>query len=246
MRSHQPAMKSIEAADQHAGGAELDSTKRTSFDAVARLFYHTFFQGIDFHCNVMDRNYRIVWHNRVEPEKRRPGLLCHEFYYKKADPCEVCSVRNVFISGKPCCLKRKMFDRLPDGRARWAEIRAYPIRDRGVNVEFVITIGFEITDRKYALECSKTMDCRTAGSVEKVGRPARTRIPPKKRRGSRLTAREIQVVSLMAEGYSNLDIAEILSLSPHTVKSHTVHIFNKLGVNDRTAAAILASRLNLI
>lgn len=236
-------MKSIEPPRRDISEALLD---RASFETVSELFYNTFFQGIDFHCNVMDRNYRIVWHNFVEPESRRPGLFCHAFYHKRVDPCDVCSVRNVFATGKPCLLEKQMFDRLPDGRPRWAEIRAYPIKDRGMEVKFVITIGFEITDRKYAPGSSKAPNGNMPKSAEMVGNSARTRNLPGVLRGSSLTARELEVLSLMAEGYSNLDIASILSLSPHTVKSHTVHIFNKLGVNDRTAAAILASRLNLI
>ena len=61
-----------------------------------------------------------------------------------------------------------------------------------------------------------------------------------------LTGRESQVLRLIAGGLSNIEIAEVLSLSPHTVKSHVIHIFNKLGANDRTEAAIIAARLKLI
>ena len=63
---------------------------------------------------------------------------------------------------------------------------------------------------------------------------------------SPLTGRESQVLRLIAGGLSNIEIAEVLSLSPHTVKSHVIHIFNKLGANDRTEAAIIAARLKLI
>jgi DNA-binding NarL/FixJ family response regulator len=38
----------------------------------------------------------------------------------------------------------------------------------------------------------------------------------------------------------------MLTISPHTVKSHVINIFNKLGVSDRTQAAVLAIRYNLI
>jgi DNA-binding CsgD family transcriptional regulator len=57
-----------------------------------------------------------------------------------------------------------------------------------------------------------------------------------------LTAREIEVLRLIAKGATNTEISNILSISPHTVKSHVVHIFNKLGVNDRTQAAVWATR----
>jgi DNA-binding NarL/FixJ family response regulator len=61
-----------------------------------------------------------------------------------------------------------------------------------------------------------------------------------------LTGRELEVLRLLAEGFTNPEISDILSISNHTVKSHVVHIFNKLGVNDRTQAAVWAARQRLI
>ena len=59
---------------------------------------------------------------------------------------------------------------------------------------------------------------------------------------SPLTRREIQVLRFLARGDTNGDIARELAISAHTVKSHVLHIFNKLGVNDRTQAAVWAAR----
>jgi DNA-binding CsgD family transcriptional regulator/ArsR family metal-binding transcriptional regulator len=61
-----------------------------------------------------------------------------------------------------------------------------------------------------------------------------------------LTDREIQVLALVSEGATNIEISEALSISRHTVKSHVVNIFNKLGVNDRTQAAVWATRHGVI
>ncbi|EFK09840.1 transcriptional regulator, LuxR family [delta proteobacterium NaphS2] len=61
-----------------------------------------------------------------------------------------------------------------------------------------------------------------------------------------LTPRELEVLCILAEGTSNNEISHMLNISPHTVKSHIIHIFNKLGVNDRTQAAVWAARHNLI
>ncbi|MDY6906589.1 MAG: LuxR C-terminal-related transcriptional regulator [Thermodesulfobacteriota bacterium] len=61
-----------------------------------------------------------------------------------------------------------------------------------------------------------------------------------------LTDREIEVLQLLATGATNTEISEILAISTHTVKSHVIHIFNKLGVNDRTQAAVWAARHNLV
>ena len=61
-----------------------------------------------------------------------------------------------------------------------------------------------------------------------------------------LTPREIQVLRLMAEGSSNPEISDLLGISPHTVKSHVIHIFNKLNVNDRTQASVWAVQNGVI
>jgi DNA-binding NarL/FixJ family response regulator len=60
-----------------------------------------------------------------------------------------------------------------------------------------------------------------------------------------LTPQEIRILQLITEGLDNATIAEILSLSTNTVKSHVRNIFTKLGVSDRTQAAIWAIRRGL-
>jgi DNA-binding NarL/FixJ family response regulator len=57
-----------------------------------------------------------------------------------------------------------------------------------------------------------------------------------------LTPQEVRILQLIAEGLDNNTIAEILSVSPNTVKTHVSNIFTKLGVSDRTQAAIWAIR----
>ena len=62
----------------------------------------------------------------------------------------------------------------------------------------------------------------------------------------RLSARELQVLALIVEGLTNKEIASRLCLSPDTVKNHVVHIIQKLGVSDRTQAAVMAVRQGMI
>ena len=58
-----------------------------------------------------------------------------------------------------------------------------------------------------------------------------------------LTPRESEVLSWLAKGKTNRDIADILGMSPRTVNKHLEHIFEKLGVETRTAAAALAGQM---
>jgi len=58
--------------------------------------------------------------------------------------------------------------------------------------------------------------------------------------------RELQILAQLAEGRSNKDIADALCLSPDTVKSHLKHIYQKLGVHNRSQAARAAIQGKLI
>ncbi|WP_423199573.1 MULTISPECIES: response regulator [unclassified Cupriavidus] len=60
--------------------------------------------------------------------------------------------------------------------------------------------------------------------------------------GLSLTAREAEVMAWVARGKTNRDVAEILGMSPRTVNKHLEHIYEKLGVETRTAAAAAAQR----
>ncbi|UYQ65384.1 response regulator [Streptomyces peucetius] len=61
-----------------------------------------------------------------------------------------------------------------------------------------------------------------------------------------LTKRELEVLQLVGDGLSNLQISKRLFLSQATVKSHLVHIYAKLGVDSRTAAVAAATARRLI
>ena len=59
---------------------------------------------------------------------------------------------------------------------------------------------------------------------------------------SPLSDRELEVLSRIAKGDSNKEAALALFISEQTVKNHLKHIYSKLGVNDRTAAVLVATR----
>ncbi len=61
-----------------------------------------------------------------------------------------------------------------------------------------------------------------------------------------LSQRELEVLKLMVEGMSNPEIATKLYLSPNTIKTHVRGIMNKLAVDDRVQAAVVALRAGLV
>ena len=90
---------------------------------------------------------------------------------------------------------------------------------------------------------------RAAASGESVLAPAvaarlmtRMRAPAEEH----LSAREIEVLQLVAKGNSNKEIGKSLHISTATVKTHLIHIYNKLGVDDRTAAVTTALEKGII
>src|SRR5262245_35585703 len=80
-----------------------------------------------------------------------------------------------------------------------------------------------------------------------------TRIPPpvaaklaRRRSGQELSQRELEVLRLLVAGKSNKEIEAELFISPSTVKTHIMHILEKLGVNDRTQAVTTALKRGLV
>jgi DNA-binding NarL/FixJ family response regulator len=61
-----------------------------------------------------------------------------------------------------------------------------------------------------------------------------------------LTRREMEVLRQMVSGETNRDIAKTLSISYETVKEHVQHVLQKIGVTDRTQAAVWAVRRKLV
>lgn len=101
----------------------------------------------------------------------------------------------------------------------------------------------EIGDLRSAIE--QVMDGRSAVPLELVSAAMNSEkdISVSGDLASILTGREQEVVELVAEGLTNKEIARRLEISPATVKVHVERLIAKLGVADRTQAAVLATKL---
>jgi DNA-binding NarL/FixJ family response regulator len=87
---------------------------------------------------------------------------------------------------------------------------------------------------------SSARTIRAAG--RRLREMSRSATPKLARRHDGLTSRETQVLSLMAHGLSNADIAARLFVTVATVKTHVNHIFTKLGVTSRVEAVLAYQR----
>ncbi len=88
------------------------------------------------------------------------------------------------------------------------------------------------------IEGKSFVDPAVAGKL--LGQVAGQQTQPATLITDKLTAREVEVLRWLARGFSNADIAARLHLSEGTVRNHVSSVFAKLGVADRTQAAVLA------
>lgn len=88
------------------------------------------------------------------------------------------------------------------------------------------------------------LDPNVAGKV--IGAHVRPAAAKRPASNFQFSEREYEVLRLLAQGLSNIDIAQQLYLTEGTVRNYTSDIFKKLGVSDRTQAAILAIRYGLV
>lgn len=209
---------------------------------------------------VLDNEFRYLWLNgemarlyRTQPE-RVTGQICYRMKRQETGPCRDCPVAAVQKSGRrEISQKYKDF---PDGSRKYGEVSAFPIYGRRKKIVATLVMIVDITDKIVVdMDSAYQMLVRAMPSLQGTKPQPRYPLAPKRghqkkgrprAKNHRLTHRETQVLHLLAKGCSNTRIASRLGISPHTVKSHVIHIFNKLGVNDRTQAAVAAIKRQII
>jgi DNA-binding CsgD family transcriptional regulator len=209
---------------------------------------------------VIDNEFRYLWLNREmagiylsEPEQIR-GKICYQFIRDQAGPCSDCPVAAVQKSGRRK-ISRKYKD-FPDGVRKYGEISAFPIFGPQKKVAATLVMVIDVTDKIVGdMDVTYQMLGRLIPELQGWVQLSRPPLPSKEGHGSsrpvrtknnNLTRRETQVLHLLAKGHSNPQIASRLGISTHTVKSHVIHIFNKMGVNDRIQAAVAATKRQII
>jgi HD-GYP domain-containing protein (c-di-GMP phosphodiesterase class II) len=85
-----------------------------------------------------------------------------------------------------------------------------------------------------------------AEAVEAVLRAAGHRVPRRRAGPAGLTPREVEVLTQLAQGLSNKEIAQRLVIAPKTVGNHAEHIYAKIGAQTRAAAGLFAMRHGLL
>jgi DNA-binding NarL/FixJ family response regulator len=94
-------------------------------------------------------------------------------------------------------------------------------------------------------ELARAIHAAARGQSPLHPRAARELIDQRQELGPQLTAREEEVLALLAHGLPNKLIARRLAISERTVKGHLTRVFERIGVTDRTQAALWARERGL-
>lgn len=217
-----------------------------SVDEIQNILYHTIIESSKDRFMIIDREFRIIWANGEKAASQVIGKTCFRLYQGGNRPCPDCPISRVFGSCKSIAME-KWVGRRRDKR-RWNEIRAYPIHDDKGNTVLAMKIGYDITAKKIRFDEQKE---HVRSLEERLKEIAKSEIPERLACDNNgiqpnFTSRQFEVLRLMTKGYTNIEMSKSLMVSPNTVKTHVVSIFNKLGINDRTQAAVWATRHNLV
>ena len=215
---------------------------------AARLFYGRE-QALEFAQRLIDLFNEIeASKSRIKPNLKKLSRL------HVPDILHFLPLTNCGECGFPTCMA--FAGAVSRGRARLVMCPDFP---EPADAKIIFVVNGQDPKKAKTIE----VDPDLAGvAVSRIDEPqsAVQRLPASKKRrkgipgvvGSRdgiifkLSGREAEVLRLITEGFTNKEIAQILTVSQNTVKSHVVHIFNKLGVNDRTQAAVWAAQNELI
>lgn len=223
------------------------SRSRPSFDISLNLFSEVFERVGDIAVNLLNKDYTVLWANELmaglvqRSLDEMIGMRCYTAFRRREEPCTVCMLKIVSETKQPCIMERWV-DLLNRERI-YAEVRAYPVFDEKGYVKHVFEILRPLRQQKKEEERNRRYIEALEDALRRLNAPEVV-----DRAGTiadkqeiRLTLREQEVIRLIAQGFSNREIAGILNISPDTVKTHVRNIFSRLNVKDRTQAAVWAA-----
>lgn len=193
-----------------------------------------FLNGLDMGKKEIRPNYNRIRHVLVlDILKLLPGTNCRE-----------CGFPTCMALAAAVARGRATADKCPELTRPMSESAVYPVFDGQGNLVHSVSLEIDTAGLKRRIRDQDDRIRELEARLETTPDPPNPATAHKP--DMNLTGREIEVLALIAKGYTNNEIGSLLFISPHTVKSHMINIFNKLTVSDRTEAAVLAVRNGLI
>ncbi len=198
---------------------------------------------------IVDRDGAVVFWNRAAERllgyraEEVKGRRCHEILRGETiGGHALCSPSCPIASRIACGRGVRNFDMLTHtkaGRAIWLNVSSFPVPSRKKGQFVAAHLFRDITKLAKVRRIVEDLHAELCGGVVKSDEPPRGHDPPETPATLPLTDREREILSWTAAGRSNKEIAERLSVSVETVKSHLHHIYRKLGVSGRVEAVLL-------
>lgn len=185
------------------------------------------FEDIEVVAEASDGAEAVALAGQLEQEGRRPDVVVMDIQMKPVGGVE--ATRQLKAQGGPPVLILTTFDTQGDiVTAVEAGALGYLLKDAPPEQVQAAVLATAQGQRTLSPEL-------TLALMERMQRPA-----------VNLSARELELVNLLATGATNKELAEKLFISQSTVKTHLVHIYTKLGVDNRTAAIAAARSEGLL
>jgi DNA-binding CsgD family transcriptional regulator/ArsR family metal-binding transcriptional regulator len=219
----------------HHGVAALFADRDQALEFLERLL--VFLNELDSRRGSLKPNYK-TW---------KPVPVLDIFRILPQTNCRQCGYPTCMAFAAALSLEKTAAAGCPGLARPMAQQAVYPVVDKQGNLRSTVTIHIDGGKPGNSLRQKRKYPRMPERKLAGPDRAGETREGVYQNSSSGpLTARELEVLRLMTQGATNLEISHQLQISPHTVKSHVIHIFNKLGVDDRTQAAVWAARHNFV
>ncbi len=170
-------------------------------------------------------------------ERAKPDVVLLDIRMPRVDGLGVLQALQPQSSASPCIVLTTFDDDELVLRAIAAGARGFLLKD--VSLEQLTSAIRAVADGGSVINPAVTE--RVLRGIERFGAGFDALPTPEA-----LTKREVEIVGMMAAGYSNREIAKACFVAEGTVKNHISNILSKLGVRDRTRAVLRALHLGLI
>jgi PAS domain S-box-containing protein len=202
---------------------------------------------------VIDDDLRILFWNKTAEailgfdREDVTGLFCYQLLHGFDEGrhliCRVrCQVAKLALRSKPVP-NYDIHVTTKQGEERWLNMSVFTYRMVDTNGKKMIVHLFHDLDQKKVDEKLMTHLIEVINRYQGLphkGKPEIESLP------GALTPREREILTLLAKGYSTLDIASLLSISVNTVRNHIQHILQKLQVHTRLEAVAIAIQHDLV